>query len=93
MRIAFAIVLSLAGTSVAAQAIEGHAVVIDGDTIEVSGVRIRLQGVAAPEMREAGGPESKAMLREIIGASTVQCMDTGERTHKRVVAFLQRALC
>lgn len=33
-----------------------------GDTVEVAGVPIRLQGLAAPELSEAGGPEAARAL-------------------------------
>ncbi len=41
--------------AVALADVTGPAHVIDGDTIEVAGERIRLHGVAAPEMDAPGG--------------------------------------
>src|SRR5262245_27291975 len=42
-------VLSIGATSAAAQLLVGIASVIDGDTIEIHGTRIRLNGIDAPE--------------------------------------------
>jgi hypothetical protein len=58
--------LALAGAASAAERLSGRAHVLDGDTIAVGGVTVRLQGVAAPELdhpnlgikQEPGGPES-----------------------------------
>jgi endonuclease YncB( thermonuclease family) len=50
--------------------------VIDGNTIVVGGVHVRLQGVAALEVAhpgqpydEPGGPEAQAFMRELTGES------------------------
>ena len=65
--------------------IEGPARVVDGDTIDVAGVRVRLHGVAAPERSEPGGAEATAALRQIIAGQVVRCSVTGEQTHGREV--------
>jgi micrococcal nuclease len=65
--------------------ISGPAHVIDGDTIDVAGFRVRLHGVAAPERSEPGGAEATAALRQIIADQVVQCSVTGEKTHQREV--------
>ena len=36
----------------------------DGDTIEVNGVAVRLNGLHAPEMHERGGPQARAWMVE-----------------------------
>ncbi|EDP63206.1 nuclease (SNase-like) protein [alpha proteobacterium BAL199] len=59
--------------------IEGPARVLDGDTIDVAGVRVRLHGVAAPERSEPGGAEATAALRQIIAGQVVRCSVTGFR--------------
>ena len=41
--------LATIGTGASAKSIEGRATVIDGDTIEIHGTRIRLNGIDAPE--------------------------------------------
>ena len=86
-----AITVVIASTNGAAQAlergviIEGPARVVDGDTIDVAGFRVRLNGVAAPERSEPGGAEATAALRQIIADQVVRCSVTGEETHGREV--------
>lgn len=65
--------------------VEGSARVIDGDTVEVARVRVRLAGVAAPERSEAGGPAATEALRRIVAGQTVRCALSGERSHDRQV--------
>jgi hypothetical protein len=70
MRPALRLVLLLAlltSPSNTAERLVGRARIIDGDTIVVGGVHVRLQGVAAPEVAhpgqaqdELGGPEARA---------------------------------
>lgn len=42
--------------------------VVDGDTVDVDGVRIRLNGIDAPEWRQPGGEAATVALAAIIGA-------------------------
>ena len=71
---------------------------IDGDTIVVSGVHVRLQGVAAPELahpglgiaEEPGGQEAAAFMHGLVDGETVICTLTGERTHGREVGVCYR---
>ena len=65
--------------------IEGQARAIDGDTLDVEGVRVRLNGVAAPERDEQGGSEATDAMRQIIGNQAVRCSLTGETTYQREV--------
>ena len=73
--------------------LRGRAEVLDGDTISVEGVHVRLQGVAAPEIAheglsikaEAGGEDAAAFLRRLVEGQTVVCDLTGERTDGRQV--------
>ena len=65
--------------------IEGAVRVIDGDTLDVAGIRVRLNGVAAPERDEPGGPEATNAIRQIIGGQAVRCSLTGETTYQRQV--------
>jgi endonuclease YncB( thermonuclease family) len=82
----------LASSSMVAERLVGRARVIDGATIVVGGVHVRLQGVAAPEVAhpgqpqdEPGGPEAKAFIQELVEDRTVVCTLTGERTLGRRV--------
>jgi micrococcal nuclease len=55
----------------------------DGDTIEVGGVPIRLNGLAAPEHDEPGGPEATRAMVELVDGKTLRCELDGEQTHDR----------
>jgi endonuclease YncB( thermonuclease family) len=57
----------------------------DGDTIEVGGLPIRLQGLAAPEGDEPGGEVATRAMRRLVGGRQVRCELDGERTHDRCV--------
>lgn len=63
----------------------GQASVIDGDTLRVAGQKVRLQGLAAPEMDRAGGQAAKDAMIEIIAGRPVSCQLDGTKTHDRVV--------
>jgi micrococcal nuclease len=65
--------------------VSGSARVIDGDTLEISGIRIRLNGVAAPERNEPGGAEATATMKQMTVGKTVRCSLTGNKTYKREV--------
>jgi endonuclease YncB( thermonuclease family) len=94
-----ALVASL-GTGVAdsmsAPAIQGTASVIDGDTIEIHGERIRLDAIDAPESSQlcidaAGkryrcGQKSAFALADMIGRSVVSCEPKGRDRYKRTIA-------
>jgi endonuclease YncB( thermonuclease family) len=94
-----ALVASL-GTSVtgsmSAPAIQGTASVIDGDTIEIRGERIRLDAIDAPESSQlcidaAGeryrcGQKSAFALADMIGRTVVSCEPNGRDRYKRTIA-------
>ncbi len=91
----FALILFVAAAPVAAQDINGPARVIDGDTIEVAGQRIRLHGIDAPESKQrcrAGrseiecGKEATKVLRRIIARKSVTCEERDVDRYGRIVA-------
>jgi endonuclease YncB( thermonuclease family) len=75
--------------------IAGVARVIDGDTLDVGGVRIRLNGIDAPEAKQscgapgrtyACGDRATEALRGILRDRTVLCRQNGTDAYKRVIA-------
>jgi endonuclease YncB( thermonuclease family) len=73
----------------------GPAKVLDGDTIEVAGLRIRLHGIDAPEMDQifkwkgrflASGEMSFAALEALIAGVRVRCVGVEWDCYGRLVA-------
>jgi len=61
--------------------------VVDGDTIRMGETRIRLHGVDAPEMRQAGGRDARSRLRAIIATGGVlSCVFLDRDRYQRFVA-------
>lgn len=85
--------------SIAAEPITGQASVIDGDTLEIHGVRIRLFGIDAPESAQhckdaAGvdwrcGRDAAFALSDKIGRGVVACEPRDRDKYGRVVAVCQ----
>jgi endonuclease YncB( thermonuclease family) len=94
--IGLSLVLSIASGAVAQERITGVASVIDGDTIEIHGQRIRLFGIDAPEggqlcVRPNGerwrcAQQSSLALADRIGRATVRCEPRDIDRYRRVVA-------
>lgn len=69
----------------------GLAHVIDGDTIHLATpdagkvVKVRLQGVAAPERSDAGGAEATRFVEQLAEGRQVRCELDGSRSKDRVV--------
>lgn len=97
MRLAAVLALFLfAATTVPAAAnITGPVRIIDGDTIDIEGQRIRLHGIDAPETFQtcvAGGEtwpcgrDATTALSDFIGASPVRCDGQGTDKYGRTIA-------
>ena len=94
--VATALLLPGLPTTAWAQTIIGVASVVDGDTIEIHGQRIRLHGIDAPESgqectRRDGtswrcGQEASLALAGRIGTATVRCEPHGHDRNRRIVA-------
>lgn len=66
----------------------GPAIVVDGDTLEVGGVRWRLAGIQAPELHERGGLAAERALRRLVVGREVVCVQRGsEVSWERLVGF------
>lgn len=75
--------------------IEGPAVAVDGDTLDIAGTRIRLEGIDAPEMAQACkrasgedwacGREAQQVLTAIIRNKTIACDQRGTDKYKRIL--------
>jgi len=81
----------------AGEPIVGTASVIDGDTIEIHGTRIRLHGIDAPESRQECarpdgtswrcGQQAALALSDRIGRSTVDCKPHSRDRYGRTIAI------
>ncbi len=60
--------------------------VIDGDTLYVGSTKIRLEGIAAPELDEPLGPEARDFLTAVALGRTAKCELTGDLSFDRQVA-------
>jgi len=85
-------------TPASAQIMSGPVSVIDGDSLEMTGTRIRLLGIDAPEGKQsctrngapwACGEEAAATLAAIIGGQPVTCTSSGTDAYGRTLATCQ----
>ena len=63
----------------------GKCYVIDGDTIVVQHIKIRLAGIDAPELDRPFGQKSKWEMVKICKGQVITVRLTGERSHDRLV--------
>lgn len=69
----------------------GPARVVDGDTIRVDGIAVRLSGIDAPELAQLCGGAScglaaRAALRRLTFSKTITCVEETRDRYKRIVA-------
>lgn len=96
MRILALLALIACSAAAQAQSTSGQAAAIDGDSLEVSGVRVRLFGIDAPEARQTCersghawqcGQEAAALLRELVQRGSVRCEQQDVDDYGRSVAI------
>lgn len=77
------------------RSLEGRAYVVDGDTIHLNDIKIRLKGIDAPEMEQSCfrsghsypcGDVARRALIEIVSSRSVQCRAAGRDRYQRVLA-------
>lgn len=88
-------VLAAAALPASARSVSGVAKVVDGDSLEIGGHRIRLWGIDAPEFKQkctrgkerwACGHAATDALRRHLDGATVQCVTVDEDDYGRLVA-------
>jgi len=76
-------------------AIAGYARIIDGDTLDISGTRIRLHGIDAPESTQACmageqvyrcGDRATQALADLVRGQTLRCDPMGMDRYRRTIA-------
>jgi len=84
-----------------ANILSGPATVVDGDTIDMTGTRIRLIGIDAPESAQnctragqpwACGQDATATLQEILASRFLECTAQGTDMYGRTLATCQNAV-
>ncbi|WP_234033961.1 thermonuclease family protein [Qipengyuania gaetbuli] len=82
-------------SAASAQVFTGTAIAVDGDSLEMTGARIRLHGIDAPEGTQACqrngeawacGAEAKAMLAGLVDGKLVTCEQRDIDVYGRLVA-------
>ena len=93
--LAIAFTVALVAPTLTLADITGKPRVIDGDTIEIHGQRIRLHGIDAPELDQTCkvddriiqcGEIAKAALMDLVFLSAVTCKAEDEDRYGRIVA-------
>jgi endonuclease YncB( thermonuclease family) len=69
----------------ASRQMKGRAYVIDGDTIAIERIKIRLAGIDAPELDQPWGQKSKWAMVRLCKGQTIRVELTGETSYDRLV--------
>lgn len=65
--------------------ISGQPRVIDGDTIAIGSIHIRLNGIDAEELNEQNGHKAKRALEMLVEDREITCRLNGERSYNRYI--------
>ena len=93
-------IIALLVDSVAAATLTGKADIVDGDTIKVSGIPVRLYGIDAPEGRQTCqrdgktygcGKQATQALANLIAGQSVQCEIVGRDDYARALGVCTAA--
>lgn len=68
-----------------AQELQGRANVIDGDTLWLGSVNIRLNGIDAPERGQARYRAATRTLQRLVAGRTVVCKLNGDKSYDRYI--------
>ena len=83
-------------SSAGAESLAGHADIVDGDTIKVAGIPVRLYGIDAPEGRQTCDLDGKAYacgkratkeLAGLIAGKSVECEIVGTDAFHRALGI------
>ncbi len=77
--------MCLAAIPANAQEVRGRAKVIDGDTLWLGGVKIRLNGIDAPERGQARYRAATKTLQRLVAGRTVVCKLNGDTSYDRYI--------
>lgn len=95
MRILISALILVLATPAAAQQVSGRARAADGDSLDFSGIAVRLHGVDAPELMQscergganwACGKEAASKLASLVAGRDVLCEQQDVDQHGRIVA-------
>jgi endonuclease YncB( thermonuclease family) len=89
MKYPLALLLGLcsAASDAGQSTITGSSRVIDGDTVSVNNIHVRLKGVDAAERGTPLGDDATQVMRGIVNGSELTCTLTGEHTWHREVGY------
>jgi endonuclease YncB( thermonuclease family) len=77
--------LVIVATSAQAAEIKGRARVIDGDTLWVGRIKVRLNGIDAPERGKPRYRAATHTLQKLVAGEIVVCHLNGDKTYDRYV--------
>ena len=72
--------------AVATRTLSGRAAVVDGDTLDIGGERVRLLHIDAPEAAQPHGPAATRHLAGLVRGRTVTCIGEAEDGWGRLLA-------